>query len=375
MDTVNPEASLAPLSAALAAAKQGLVDRGVLVDLVVLSAVAGEHALVIGPPGTAKSQAVRRIANALGGQYFEYLLGRFTEPNEIFGPVDLARLREGVVETLTTGMLPEAEIAFLDEVFQGSSAILNTLLGILQERRFRRGLTMMDCPLRICVAASNQLPEDPSLEAFADRFLVRVFVDRVPDPSLDELLASGWTLTDRLNAVASVNDLRAAHEAMRAVDLAAVRPLLAAALRELRGAGIVLSDRRAVKCQRLIAAAATLAGRAVASNADLWPVIYALPTLDQQTLAQEKLRAMLAASDNATLPSAAEDASAGPLARARRIEKAGHALLAARPAQPDHAWQLQLEGVAREIDATFHASQMPEAIAALRRSLVAELRA
>ncbi len=107
-DTVNPEESLAPLGAALAAAKQGLVERGVLVDLVLLAAVAGEHALVIGPPGTAKSQAVRRIANALGGRYFEYLLGRFTEPNEIFGPVDLARLREGVVETLTTGMLPEA---------------------------------------------------------------------------------------------------------------------------------------------------------------------------------------------------------------------------------------------------------------------------
>jgi MoxR-like ATPase len=79
-------------------------------------------------PGTAKNVAVRRIAQATGGRYFEYLLGRFTEPNEIFGPVDLRKLREGTVEPDVTGMLPEAEIAFLDEIFQGSSAILNTLL-------------------------------------------------------------------------------------------------------------------------------------------------------------------------------------------------------------------------------------------------------
>ena len=112
--------------------------------------MAREHLLVIGPPGTAKSVAVRRIAQTTGGRYFEYLLGRFTEPNEIFGPVDLRKLREGTVETDVRGMLPEAEIAFLDEIFQGSSAILNTLLGILNERIFRRGHTQLKCPLRIC---------------------------------------------------------------------------------------------------------------------------------------------------------------------------------------------------------------------------------
>ena len=105
----------------------GLVEREVLVELAVLGAVAQEHLLIIGPPGTAKSQAVRRISALLGGDYFEYLLGRFTEPAEIFGPVDLRKLQDGVVETSTAGMLPEAEIAFLDEIFQGSTAILNTL--------------------------------------------------------------------------------------------------------------------------------------------------------------------------------------------------------------------------------------------------------
>src|SRR3954452_20607905 len=164
------------LRAAIRQASRGLVDREVLVDVIVLGAVAGEHALVVGPPGTAKSEAARRVARALGGAYFEYLLGRFTEPSEIFGTIDLARLRDGQVETDTTGMLPEAEIAFLDEVFQGSTAILNTLLGVLNERRFRRGRTSVQCPLRVCIGATNQLPQDETLAAFADRFLVRVFV-------------------------------------------------------------------------------------------------------------------------------------------------------------------------------------------------------
>ena len=170
----------------------GLTERGALVETLVLSAVAGEHVLVVGPPGTAKSEAVRRVAGGLGGNYFEYLLGRFTEPNEVFGPVDLRRLREGVVEVETTGMLPEAEIAFLDEVFLGSTAILNTLLGLLNERVFRRGATVVDCPLRLCVGATNALPDEITLAAFADRFLVRVFVDPVPDPLLEDLLDAGW---------------------------------------------------------------------------------------------------------------------------------------------------------------------------------------
>jgi len=112
-------------------AAEGLVDREALVELIVLGAVASEHVLVIGPPGTAKSEAVRRVARALGGQYFEYLLGRFTEPSEIFGPIDIRRLRDGIVEAQTEGMLPRADIAFLDEIFLGSTAILNTILGVL----------------------------------------------------------------------------------------------------------------------------------------------------------------------------------------------------------------------------------------------------
>src|SRR5262249_51191960 len=108
------ESAALAVAEAVQTAGRGLVDREALVELIALAAVAEEHVLVVGPPGTAKSEAVRRVARALGGRYFEYLLGRFTEPTEIFGPVDLRKLREGVVETQIEGMLPDAEVAFLD---------------------------------------------------------------------------------------------------------------------------------------------------------------------------------------------------------------------------------------------------------------------
>ncbi len=111
--------------------KVRFVGRDEVVDLIALAVVAGEHLFLFGPPGTAKSLLVREFAGAVRGRYFEYLLTRFSEPTELFGPVDLARLREGVVATVTTGMLPEAEFAFLDELFNANSAILNNLLTVL----------------------------------------------------------------------------------------------------------------------------------------------------------------------------------------------------------------------------------------------------
>ncbi|WP_205862953.1 AAA family ATPase [Planosporangium thailandense] len=262
----------AALRDAVTRARAGLVDREVVAEVVVLCAVAGEHLLVIGAPGTAKSEAVRRTAGQLGGRYFEYLLGRFTEPNEIFGSVDLRRLRDGVVEFETAGMLPEAEVAFLDEVFLGSTAVLNTLLGILNERAFRRGSTLLSCPLRICVGAANTLPDDPALAAFADRFLARIFVTPVPDAQLDELLEVGWAAGScPANPPGSLLPaLDRLTEAARGCDLSGIRGLLGTAIRRLRQAGVPLSDRRVVRSQRLVAAAAALDGRTEASSDDLW---------------------------------------------------------------------------------------------------------
>jgi len=375
-----PEAA-ATLRDALSDSTRGLIEREALAQMVALAGVAEEHVLVIGPPGTAKSEAVRRIAGAVNGRTFEYLLGRFTEPSEIFGPIDLRRLKEGVVETETEGMLPEAEFAFLDEIFRASTAILNTLLGILNERVFRRGHSIVRCPLRVCVGASNSLPEDDSLAAFADRFLVRVFVDPVPDPRLEELLEGGWSVESRVDGpvnrlVADVSDLDMVTAAARASDLSRVRPHLAHAIRMLRGAGISLSDRRVVKVQRLMAAAAAMAGRDRATDSDLWPLVLAVPTREQQSLARETLRDVLAQSENAALPAAAEEASRGPLARASRIASAGRDALLARPGTRDEveSWYLKLEGIAREIDAGFAPEAMPHELAEVRAGIVAALR-
>ncbi|RKH01407.1 AAA family ATPase [Corallococcus carmarthensis] len=374
--SVSFEVAAAEVRDALTDASRGLVEREAMVELVALSAVAGEHLLVVGPPGTAKSEAVRRTSRGLGGSYFEYLLGRFTEPSEIFGPVDLRKLREGLVETETAGMLPEAEVAFLDEVFLGSTAILNTLLGLLNERTFRRGHTRMQCPLRVCVGASNALPEDDALAAFADRFLARIFVEPVPDPRLEELLEGGASLwADAAPRVASLQSLDVVSQAARRADLGPVRPHLAQALRTLRAAGIALSDRRAVKVQRLVASAAALAGRTTPGVADLWPLVYAVPTKEAQALARDVLRDVLSASENTALPAAALEASAGPLARAQRIAQAGHALLESRPADAAAlaAWRLKLEGVAREMDAGFAPEALPETLRALRGAVAAVL--
>lgn len=380
--------------AAVEEARRGLVDREVLAEVVALCAVAGEHVLVVGPPGTAKSQVVRLVADQLGGRYFEYLLGRFTEPNEIFGPVDLRRLREGVVEVETTGMLPEAEVAFLDEVFLGSTAILNTLLALLNERTFRRGSTAVRVPLRVCVGASNTLPEDPALAAFADRFLARVFVEPVADARLEELLEQGWAVTAGAPSPASTASTatgevgtgapggdaprvldsldRLARAALRC-DLAGVQPDLATAVRRLRGAGVALSDRRAVRSQRLVAAAAALDGRDRATREDLWVLPLVAPTADAQATTREVLSDLLAAGHNTALIGAAEELSRGPAARADRLARTGSALLAALVPEEAPAGDdvLRLEATLREIDAAFAPEHLPEHLADVRRRLVA----
>jgi MoxR-like ATPase len=367
----NIEAAAERVRETVHSATIGLIQREQLAELMVLSAVAQEHLLIIGPPGTAKSAVVRRVAGALGGRYFEYLLGRFTEPAELFGPVDLRKLREGVVETDVTGMLPEAEVAFLDEVFLGSTAILNTLLGVLNERRFRRGHTDIACPLRICVGAANALPEDESLAAFADRFLLHLFVDPVPDNMLEALLAGGWQADGAQPAhFADLKDIDLLCGEVRRVQLDEARGALANAIRKLRGAGLSLSDRRIVKTQRLIAAATVLAGRSTATEADLWPLFYVLPTRDAQTSAQEVLRDSLVSAANPTLRAAVEHAVQQPVSRAARLVEAARSCL-----QTSDASTLRTiaEALLREIDANFAAHSMPPDLLAERSRLVEKI--
>ncbi|WP_249675896.1 AAA family ATPase [Pseudomonas abieticivorans] len=352
--------------AAVRVATEGLVGREQLAELIVLAAVAQEHILIVGPPGTAKSAVVRRVAQAMGGRYFEYLLGRFTEPSELFGSVDLQKLREGRVETDTTGMLPEADIVFLDEVFLGSTAILNTLLGVLNERRFRRGHTQVDCPLRVCVGAANGLPDDEGLAAFGDRFLLHLFVESVPDHQLEAMLAGGWQSERRpIEQLLNLSQLDVLAQAMREVDLQAVRPALANAIRRLREAGLTLSDRRIVKSQRLIAAATVLNGRHTATEADLWPLLYVLPTQQAQQHGREVLRDLFALSANSHLFSAVEEATLQPLSRLGRLIEAATDCLA----KDASCVAAERESLLREIDANFAGDSLPQELQALRSQL------
>jgi MoxR-like ATPase len=366
--SISAHEAAAGLRAVICDATAGLVNREHLAELLILAAVAQEHLLVIGPPGTAKSAVVRRVAQGLGGRYFEYLLGRFTEPSELFGPVNLVKLREGRVETDVAGMLPEADIAFLDEVFLGSTAILNTLLGVLNERQFRRGHTQIDCPLRVCVGAANALPDDDSLAAFADRFLLHVFVDAVPDAQLEDLLQGGWQVGQRgVSARAQLASLDELHRAVALVDLAPVRADLAHAIRQLRHAGIHLSDRRIVKAQTLVAAVAVLAGRSIATRADLWPLVYVVPTAAGQQSARETLAAVLADARHPLLQAVVEAAVQQPLARVARLTESADRLLGG--ARSD-TFRALVEALLREIDANFTTATLPLELAPRRAQLV-----
>jgi len=174
--------------------KQTLVGKDDIIDLMGICLAGRENLFLLGPPGTAKSAMVRELARRLQGKTFEYLLTRFTEPNELFGPFDIRRLREGDLVTNTEGMLPEAHLIFLDELLNANSAILNSLLMVLNEKVFRRGRETRPLPALLIVGASNHLPEDEALQALFDRFLIRVRCEYVDPALLNEVLDAGWNL-------------------------------------------------------------------------------------------------------------------------------------------------------------------------------------
>ena len=155
--------------------KDTFVGKNDVVDLLGICLLARENGFLYGPPGTAKSAIIRTLAKTVkDGNNFEYLLTRFTEPNEIFGPFDIRKLKEGELFTNTDGMMPEASMVFLDEIFNANSAILNSLLMALNEKIFKRGKESRNLPALMFVGASNVLPEDEALNALFDRFLIRI---------------------------------------------------------------------------------------------------------------------------------------------------------------------------------------------------------
>ncbi|MGC4014501.1 MAG: AAA family ATPase [Luteolibacter sp.] len=279
--------------------KRAFVGKDEIIDLLGVSLAARENLFLYGPPGTAKSALVHSLASRIHGHTFDYLLSRFTEPNELFGPFDIRRLKEGDLVTNTEGMLPEADVVFLDELLNANSAILNSLLMALNERVFRRGRETRAIPALFFVGASNHLPEDDALRALFDRFLLRVRCGPVAEDQLGQVLSAGWDLERSGEVVASVTagELRDFQQWVRQVDLSAVREAYLDLIKKLRHAGMDVSDRRAVRLQRVIAASALLCGRLNARVSDLWVLRHIWDREEQIEVVESIVSVALAAAE------------------------------------------------------------------------------
>jgi MoxR-like ATPase len=300
------------------ALSERFVSRDEELDLLTLCAAAQEPLLFVGPPGTAKSDMVVKFVESLGlgeGDYFEYMLTKFTEPGEILGPVDIEALKQGRFVRRTRARLPEARVAFLDEVFKGNSAILNTLLTLVNERKFYQDGAATPARLALLFGATNEVPDAPELDALADRFVLKVETLPVKDTHFTELIDAGarnevlrataqrpWvrgdaTLDDYLR-FKSYLDLSAA-----AVDPAEDRarwfpaPVFAEFRRVIRALEIedrvTVSDRKAVKLYRLIRARAFLHHGGAVRHDDLSLLAYVGNRRHELAPVAQKVRALL----------------------------------------------------------------------------------
>jgi MoxR-like ATPase len=252
----------------------GLVERDVAVRLSLLASLAGEHLLMVGPPGTAKSLIARRLHLAFqDSTYFERLLTRFTVPEELFGPLSIKGLEEDRYERLTDAYLPKASIAFLDEIFKANSAILNALLTLLNEREFDNGSVRDKTPLVAVIGASNEMPEGEELDALFDRFLLRLHVGPVTKQAFPTLLKLRGQSTPRVDDHLKLHEheLQKVQEVSESVD---VPDDVLAMLCDLRdwctSEGISVSDRRWRKIVKLLQVSAVTNGRGTVSIWDCW---------------------------------------------------------------------------------------------------------
>ena len=270
----------------LSALHQGMYEREQVVALSLLTAVAGESLFLLGPPGVAKSMVARRLRKAFrNASSFEYLMSRFSTPDEVFGPVSISKLKnEDRYERLTDGYLPSANVVFLDEIWKAGPAIQNTLLTVLNEKVFRNGSQEIRIPMQALLAASNELPaEGEGLEALWDRFLVRALVtgicrddlfDRmitetieteveVPEPlKLDENLLNNWRQSIQ-NVTVGETILSFIHHVRKALIEHNTQCINGRSGRE-----IYVSDRRWKKVVNLMRTSAFLHGRSHVSYAD-----------------------------------------------------------------------------------------------------------
>jgi MoxR-like ATPase len=249
--------------------QQIFLERTELIDGALVALLAAQHVLIIGPPGTAKSMLADEVCRRLAGaQYFQWLLTRFTTPEELFGAVSLKALEEDDYRRLTTHKLPEAHIAFLDEIFKASSSILNTILTLMNERRFHNGREVAPVPLLTLFAASNELPEDDELLALHDRFVLRFVVEYLSEDFRFLKLLQAQPPASRTTLPLTALEAARAEAAVLPVPGEVLR-LIADLRRELNAKNVIVSDRRYAQAIGVLRAHAYLAGRAVVAEDDV----------------------------------------------------------------------------------------------------------
>lgn len=266
MKLVRPDTD--PVREKFAARKElssALIERDEEVDLVLTALVANEHVLLVGPPGCGKSLLLDSVLAWTGGAKFSILLTKFTTVEEVMGPVSLAALKADKYLRVTTGKLPEADYAFCDEVFKASSAILNTLLRVLNERTFDAGDGVARrVPLRLCVAASNEWASPDTgkeFTALSDRFLLRKAVSPIRSQAGRRKLL--WTRdhAPRLSATVAPAEVEQARRQALALPWSSdAREALEAVLKELARGGVQPGDRRQFKTVGVVQAFAYLCG-------------------------------------------------------------------------------------------------------------------
>ena len=255
---------------------QAHFERPEVIRSLLVALIARAHVILLGPPGTGKSRLARDLCQRIVGRFFEWQLTRLSTPEELFGPISLQGLQHDHYRRIATGKLPEADIAYLDETFKASSAILNTLLAAMNERVFFNDGQAVSMPLQMLIGASNELPEDrEELGALWDRFLIRHVVSYVKDAaSFQKLLQA--TAQPTAQTTITLSALLQAQTAAQQIDVSNIVLLLGQLRADLTKHGIIASDRRWRQSLDAIKAQAWLNGHTAADAHDATILQYIL---------------------------------------------------------------------------------------------------